>query len=75
MVTSARFYIFFRGKSLFNVKHTLLNLSCVFCKEFYFCIMDFSRILFSGHSNSLEPNQLICIARFLCDLRYFIEEP
>ena len=75
MVTSARFYIFFRGKSLFNLKRTLLNLSCVFYKEFHFCILGCSMVLFGGHSNSLEPNQLICIVRFLCDLRYFIEGP
>ena len=39
MVTSACFYTFFRGRNLFNLKCIFLNLSCVFCSEFYFCFV------------------------------------
>ena len=47
---------------VFNVKYILLNLSCMFCKEFYFCILGCSIILFGGCSYWIETNQFIWIA-------------
>ena len=58
MVTSARFYTFFWGRSLVQVKYILFNLYCVF----YNCILGCSIIFFNGGSYQLEINQLICFA-------------
>ena len=52
-------FIFFRDSSLVNVKCILLSLTCVFCKEFYFCILRRSIILFGGDSYRVETNKLI----------------
>ena len=65
MVTSARFCTFFRGRSLVNVKCKPLNLSCVICKNIFFCILGCSIILFDGGSYRIETNQLICSASWL----------
>ena len=64
MVTSARFYTFYRGRSQVYVKYILLSHTCVSCKEFYFCILDCSIIFFDGDSYHVETNQLICIASY-----------
>ena len=70
MFTSARFYTFFRGRSLVYVKCILLSHTYVSCKEFYFCILGCSIIFFDGDSNRVETNQLICIAGyFLVSMR------
>ena len=64
MVTSARFYTFFRGRSLINIKCVFLNLTWVF---FEFSIQGCLIILFGGDSNRVETSQLICIASWLLD--------
>ena len=64
MVTSARFYIFFRGRSLINIKCVFLNLTLVF---FEFSIQGCLIILFGGDSHRVETSQLICIASWLLD--------
>ena len=64
MVTSARFWTFFRGRSLVYVKYILLNHTYVSCKEYYFCILSCSIIFFDGDSNRWRLSQLICIASY-----------
>ena len=59
MVTSARFYTFFRGRSLINIKYVFLNLTWVF---FEFSIQGCLIILLGGDSHRVETSQLICIA-------------
>ena len=74
MVTS-RFYTFFRGRSLINIKCVFLNLTWVF---FEFSIQGCLIILFGGDSHRVETSQLICIGKliawFLCDVRFFMGE-
>ena len=65
MVTSARF---FRGRNLVNIKCILSNLTCVLCKEFYFCILGRSIILFGGDLYLVETSQLICIVSMQCEI-------
>ena len=54
MVTSARFWTFFRGRSLVYVKCILLNHTYVSCKEYHFCILSCSIIFSDGDSNRID---------------------
>ena len=59
MFTFVHFYTFFGDRSLVCVKCILLNLSCVFCKEFEFCTLGGS-IIFSmrTHQSILTSSSL-----------------